>query len=234
MHTEVKIPARYNGPPASGNGGYSCGVLAAFINGPARVRLHVPPPLDTPLRVVETAAGGVELYDGDTLVGSGVPAPVELDIPPAPSLEEAEAAAGRYLCYEDHTFPTCFVCGPGRPGHDGLGLFPGSVTSWNLLACPWSPTPDLLDDAGNIRPEIVWSALDCPGYFAAMGKNIRPAVLGELDGELRVAIPGDHPLIVYSWPLGEDGRKLYAGTAIATAAGEVLASSRSTWILLRQ
>jgi hypothetical protein len=234
MSAEVTIPARYNGPSASGNGGYSCGVLAAFITGPARVRLHVPPPLDTPLRVIETAAGGVEMYDGDTLVGSGSPASVDLDVLPAPLLEEAEAATGRYLCYEDHNFPTCFVCGPGRPGHDGLGLFPGPVSSWNLLACPWSPGADLLDDGGDIRPEIVWAALDCPGYFAAMGENIRPAVLGELDGELRAAVPGGHPLIVYSWPLGEYGRKLYAGTAIATAAGDILASSRSTWILLKQ
>ena len=42
MSTQVTIPARYNGPPDSGNGGYSCGVLAAFIDGPARVRLHSP------------------------------------------------------------------------------------------------------------------------------------------------------------------------------------------------
>ena len=42
----LSIPARFNGPPASGNGGYSCGVLAACVAGPARVRLHAPPPLD--------------------------------------------------------------------------------------------------------------------------------------------------------------------------------------------
>ena len=46
MDRSVIIPSRFNGPPDSGNGGYSCGVLAAFIDGPARVRLHVPPPLD--------------------------------------------------------------------------------------------------------------------------------------------------------------------------------------------
>jgi hypothetical protein len=72
-----------------------------------------------------------------------------------PALEEAEAATGRYLCYADHNLPTCFVCGPGRSGHDGLGLFPGPISSWDLLACPWSPGVDLLDDAGDIRPEIV-------------------------------------------------------------------------------
>lgn len=234
MSAEVTIASQYNGPPNSGNGGYTCGVLAAFLGGPARVRLHVPPPLNTALRVVETAAGGVEMYDGDTLVGSGAPAAVDLDIPAAPSLEQAEEATARYLCYEDHNFPTCFVCGPERIDHDGLELFPGPVSDWNLLACPWQPAADCLDTAGTVRPEIVWSALDCPGYFAAMGEYIRPAVLGELVGDIHADVPGGERLVVYSWPLGEEGRKFYAGTAIATAAGEVLASSRSTWILLNR
>ena len=234
MSSEVSIPGRFNGPPSSGNGGYSCGVLAAFIEGPARIRLHAPPPLDAPLRVTVTDAGDVEMHDGETLVGSGISASVDLELLPAPSLEEADAASERFVCYENHVFPTCFVCGPGRPAHDGLELFPGPVSNWNLLACPWRPEADLLDDAGNTRPEVVWSALDCPGYFAAMGENIRPALLGELHGELRATVPGDQPLVVYCWPLGGEGRKLYAGTAIATAAGEVLACSKSTWILLKQ
>jgi hypothetical protein len=58
-------------------------------------------------------------------------------------------------------------------------------------------------------------------------------VLGELAGELRARASGDPPLVVYAWPLGEDGRKFFAGAAIATADGEVLACSRSTWIALR-
>ena len=36
--------------------------------------------------------------------------------------------------------------------------------------------------------------------------------------------------VVASWPLGEDGRKLYAGTALFSAAGELLAIARQTWI----
>ena len=233
MQAETTIPARYNGPPTSGNGGYSCGVLAAYINGPARVRLHVPPPLDVVLQVVDSAGGGVEMYDGDTLVGGAVPVALELDIPAAPTLEQAQAAMGRYPCYAGHSFPTCFVCGPERPDHDGLEIFPGQVTDSVVLACPWQPAVDMLDTGGCVRPEIVWSALDCPGYFAAMGERLRPAVLGELAGELFAPVHGAEPLVVYAWPLGEDGRKSYAGTAIATASGEVLAASRSTWIDLK-
>ena len=36
-----------------------------------------------------------------------------------------------------------------------------------------------------------------------------------------------------SWPLGEDGRKLYAGTALFAADGALLALARQTWIAPR-
>ena len=66
MTAHVSIPGRFNGPPESGNGGYSCGVLAAYIEGPARIRLHVPPPLDTPLEVRADPGGNMAMYDGET------------------------------------------------------------------------------------------------------------------------------------------------------------------------
>ena len=229
----LNIPARFNGPPTSGNGGYSCGVLAAFVDGPARVRLLVPPPLDTELQVTVHEDGRVDMFDDETLVGTGTPCQLALEVPAAPTLEQAQKAREGYACYHDHVFDTCFVCGPGRPAHDGLELFPGPVDNWQLIACSWQPSPDLLDEQGLIRHEILWSALDCPGYFAAMGENIRPAVLGELDGELLEPVAGSDPLVVYAWPMGEDGRKLYAGTAIARPDGTVVARSRSTWIVLK-
>jgi hypothetical protein len=39
--------------------------------------------------------------------------------------------------------------------------------------------------------------------------------------------------VVTSWPLGEHGRKRFAGTALFAADGEVLAIGRQTWILPR-
>jgi hypothetical protein len=229
----ITIPGRFNGPPTTANGGYSCGLLAAFIEGAARVRLHVPPPLDREMRVVESEGGLVEMYDGDTLVGSAVPAKETVIPPPAPSLEQAADATRRFIARHGHPLGTCFVCGPDRPARDGLELFTGPVEDWSLLACPWEPADDLLDTTGQVRPELVWAALDCPGYFAAIGSELRLALLGELYAELRSPVPGGEPLVAFSWPIGEDGRKLYAGAAVATAAGEVLACSRSTWILPR-
>jgi hypothetical protein len=40
----VTIPARFNGPHESGNGGYSAGALAAFLDGAAEVSLRRPVP----------------------------------------------------------------------------------------------------------------------------------------------------------------------------------------------
>jgi hypothetical protein len=233
MPATVTIPARFNGPPDSGNGGYSCGLLAARINGPARVRLHRPPPLDRALTVREDG-DALAMLDGDELVGSAVAAPLRLDPPAPPTLARAREATRRYPCYEGHVFPTCFVCGPGRPGEDGLGLFPGPVRDGRLLACPWRPAADLLAADGAVRPEIVWAALDCPGYFACFGEHVRPAVLGELHAERHGPVPGGEELVVYAWPLGKDGRKYFAGSAVARPGGEVLAAARATWIELKR
>ena len=39
--------------------------------------------------------------------------------------------------------------------------------------------------------------------------------------------------VVVGWPLGEDGRKLFAGTALLGADGETLATARQVWIVPR-
>lgn len=233
MHNQtLTIDSRFNGPPTSGNGGYSCGALAALVPGAAKVRLHTPPPLDTVLRVDQRDDGALGLYEDDRLVASAAPCQIDLDVPPAPSLDQARDASTRFARYQDHVFDTCFVCGPGRPAHDGLELFPGPVTDWSLLACPWTPAADMLDEDGNVLPEIIWSALDCPGYFAVARERLLKALLGELEGEIMHAVPGKDTLIVFSWPVQEEGRKAYAGTAIAQQDGTILARSRSTWITL--
>lgn len=229
----VTIPARYNGPPDSGNGGYSCGLLASFIDGTARVRLHRPPPLDTALRVARDDEGAAHMYLGDDLVGSAVPAELTLEVPQAPTLQAARAATADYVGHRRHTFPSCYVCGPGRPAHDGLALFTGPAGSWQLLASPWRPAADTLDRRGAVRSEILWAALDCPGYFACMGAEPRAAVLGELTAQVQQAVAGDQELIVFAWPLGREGRKHWSGTAIADADGHVLAKARATWIELK-
>jgi hypothetical protein len=234
MSAQLSIPARFNGPPNSGNGGYSCGILAAHISGAAKVRLHVPPPLDTDLELKNNEDGSVAMHHGDTLVGSGMATDLTLDCPTPPTLEEARDARSRSALYIEHQLADCFVCGTNRDPADGLCLHPGPVADWSLLACEWQPTSDLLDAKGNVREEIIWSALDCPGYNGCYGNETVISLLGELSCRILSDVPGDETLIVYCWPLGRDGRKGWGGAALANQQGEVLAYSQSLWIELKK
>ena len=223
MEPPLVIDGRYNGPEGSGNGGYTCGLVAARVGGPAEVTLRMPPPLDRPLRV-EREGERARVLDGAALVAEGAPGRAEVDVPAPPSLDEAERASKRYTGFERHHFPTCFVCGPRRSEGDGLRIFPGPVEGRDIVAAPWT--------AREIRPEIVWAALDCPGAFAVGFSERGETVLGRMAAEI-VALPepGER-CIVIAWPLGEDGRKLYAATALFSG-GRLLGRARQTWILPR-
>lgn len=227
----VTIPARFNGPPTSGNGGYSAGLVAAFIEGAASVRLHSPPPLETPLQV-NSSAQGVEVLHGETLVASGRQVQLDIEVPTAPDLETAHVAREGFPGFKHHLYPTCFVCGPGRPLGDGLELYAGPVAGSALYACPWRPAADLLDENGSVLPVFIWSALDCPSGFGAFGDHKRNMLLGELALEQYAPVPGGEELVVFAWPLGSERRKFYGGAAVANGRGETLAAARATWIAI--
>ena len=91
MNTDIIIDRRFRGPSQSGNGGYSCGVLAEHVPGTVEVTLRAPPPLDRPLRV-ERDEAGASMFDGDTLVAIARPATLDLDVPPPPTPEASAAA----------------------------------------------------------------------------------------------------------------------------------------------
>ena len=222
MTETVTIPRRFNGPPDSANGGYASGVVAALLGGEAEVTLRSPPPLDTPLDVVRRNAS-VELRDAETLVAVGEPVELALEVPEPVSVEQAEAARKRYAGFERHAYSTCFTCGPDRA--DGLGIFPGPVAGRELVAAPWLPL------AGEIAPELVWAALDCPSGWAVDEWGRQDVLLGRLAAKLLVPVRGGEPHVVIGWPRGSEGRKRYAGSAIFTANGELVAYSRSTWIV---
>jgi len=58
--TTLRVPARFRGPPSSGNGGWTSGALAEASGfDPVTVRLLAPPPLDTPLDLVPVDGSGV-------------------------------------------------------------------------------------------------------------------------------------------------------------------------------
>jgi len=229
----VTIDSRFNGPDGSANGGYACGLVAGLMSGDATVRLRAKPPLDTPLSVVRTDEG-VELHDGDTFVAQGLASTATWEeIPAPPSLEEARAAQERYTGFHAHVFPRCFVCGPEREAGDGLRLFAGPVEDRPMAACTWSPGSGVLTPDGTVDPVFVWAALDCPSFFGLKVPYDKLFLLAEMSAKLERPVPGNEPLIVYGWGRSTEGRKHYAGAAIATAEGTVLAHAQHLWIEAR-
>jgi hypothetical protein len=227
--TEIVVAARFNGPPDSGNGGYTCGLVAAAYALPrAEVTLRRPPPLDTPLRVED---GGV--YDAERLVATAAEAaePVNAARPDFPGYDAARGAQRRYAGLRDHPFPTCFSCGPARS--DGLGLAPGPVGDAHVAAT-WAPHPSLADGDGVVATEFVWAALDCPGAWALMQTDEAPIVLGRFAVEVTGTVRAGQPHVVSGWRAKDrEGRKHFAGTALYDAAGTLLATGRATWVALQ-
>jgi hypothetical protein len=219
---EVVIDGKFRGPTQSANGGYTCGLLASFMHGPATVTLRLPPPLERPLEVVTD--GPLELLDGEAVVAEAEPTELELDIPDPIAFEEAAAAALPEGDRES-VFPECFVCGWAR--EDGMRIYPGPVEGRNLFAATWVPGTDL------ISSEFVWAALDCPGAYALhFGERGNP-VLGRLAAQVEHLPHAAERCVVLGWPLGEDGRKLFAGTALFGEDGRTLGAARATWIVPR-
>jgi hypothetical protein len=227
----VVIEPRFHGPPESGQGGYTCGLLAREIAGAAEVSLRLPPPLERPLTLDRDGEGALLLRDGDAIVAEARPATLELEVPPAVGLAEAQGAVARFEGFTRHAFPTCFACGPGRAEGDGLRLFPGEVEGREVIACPWTPDPALAGENGDVLAEFVWAALDCPTAFACDMSS--PIVLARLTGRIDRGIRAGEPHVITAWHLGRDGRKHHGACAIATADGEVLALSRALWIQLK-
>ena len=107
----TQIDSRYNGPPASANGGYACGMLGTLLDDVAEVTLRSPPPLDTPLSLVELAEGW-DAYHQETLIAQVRPGTIDIDIPKPVSIELATEASRGYPAYSGHPFPSCIVMSP--------------------------------------------------------------------------------------------------------------------------
>lgn len=225
----LTIERRFRGPPGSGNGGYVCGMLAGLLDGQgAEVTLRKPPPLDTAMTVERRADGSIALLHEGALVAEAKPGNPGIEAPPAPDFADAEAASRRFIGWQFHAFPGCFVCGPEREAGDGLRIFPGP-TGMHMVAAPWSPDEGLAGPDGAVRPEFLWAALDCPGAFAAMGDRPGTFLLGRFTVELRGTVRPVERCTLAGWQIAADGRKRHVGTALYDAAGAVAGIGRAVW-----
>ena len=236
MSETLTIPARFNGPSGSANGGYTCGLVAGLLKAEvASVSLRTPPPLELPLAVVR-ADGGLELRDQDEVVAEGAPDELLLDVPDAVSPERAAEAsrAGREHWTKSHPFPGCVVCGPQREAGDGMRVFPGELDD-GLFAAEWTPDESLSAGDGRVHPECVWAALDCPtsAPVANFGEG-PPMVLARLTARIGCPVRVGEAHALVSWPLAVDGRKRHAACALFDSEGRLLCASRALWIELKR
>jgi hypothetical protein len=220
----VTIDRRYRGPLRSANGGYACGILGSRIGPGAEVTLRLPPPLEQPL-TIRREGERLVLEDGDRLVADAVAGDPGLEPPSPPDPAAAAAAAEGVGAFGPPGFAECFVCGTREDG-SGLGIHPGPVPGRaGLVATTWH--------AHDVSPEVVWAAIDCPGAYAAGDHGRGDVVLGRMSARIDRLPEEGEPCVVVGWPLGEEGRKLFAGTAIYGRDGAPLAVARQVWILPR-
>jgi hypothetical protein len=222
VRVEILLERRFRGPLTSANGGYACGRLAAFVDADeVEVTLRLPPPLERPL-VVRGEGGGVVLLDGDAVVAEARPGSVSVAVPEAVSLAEAEAARERHVRVGDPVFYECFTCGVREEG-DGLAVHVGAVAGRE----PLHAAPVTFVESA---PEIAWAAIDCPGAYATGLPGRGGAVLGRMTARVERAPVRGEECVVVAWPLGQDGRKHFAGTALFGEDGALLAAARQVWI----
>ena len=220
------VPARFNGPAGSGNGGWSAGALAAYVDadgGAVEVTLRQPPPLDTPMEVVEDDGVLTAMHEGAPALVARRAALAPEGVP-AVSMALAREAATRYPGLEQHPFPTCFTCGTEREPGDGLRIFPGRVDDLDgrpRVAAPWV--------TGEADLRVVWAALDCSGAWAADMED-RMMVLGRMTAEvLGTPVAGEEHVVV-GLARGSEGRKHRTATTVVDPRGAVLGRAEQVWI----
>lgn len=230
MPDTVVIDRRFRGFDKVAQGGYSSGLLARRLPGPARVKLRGAVPMEEPL-LVEADGEQVQLRAESGVLAEAEPAELSIEVPERVSLERAAAVASTFPGHRAHPYPECFCCGPARDPGDGLRIFPAPLEESDLLAALWDPGEDLGED-GLLPPEIVWAAFDCPQLWALMlsspPDSTDHVVTASLETEIHRPVAAAGRYVVVSWPIGVEGRRHYAGAALLDAEGTILAVSRQT------
>ena len=236
-HTNTRIERvapRFCGPPGSGNGGYTVGMLGKHVGREVEVTLKRPIPLDEALQVRIDERSGATLDQHGTEIASARRADLDIDIPDAVSFSQASAARSSFPGFSAHPFPGCFVCGTGRCLDDGMCLFTGPVGE-GLVASSWIPSGEFASAEGVIAPELICSALDCPGAWALIDRYGigGPLVLGRMTYRFERPILAGERYVVMGWALGREGRKTFCGTGVYDVDGKICAVAGATWIQLK-
>ena len=122
---------------------------------------------------------------------------------------------------------TSASCAAPAPRETASRSTPGRVAGRDdgLVATTWV--------AKDVRPEIVWAVIDCPGAYSLHGDGRGDPLLARITARVdRLPEEGER-CVVAAWPLDEDGRKRHAATALYGEDGLPIAVSRQLWIAPR-
>ena len=229
--TSLTVAARFAGPPRSGNGGYTAGLVAEHVSPgqPVTVTLRRPPPLDTNLRLVRDGPT-TKLLDADEVVAEASEDAFSGDPVETVDVTVAREAEAAYQGLVDHPFPNCFACGPARD--DGLRLAPGMISP-GRTACVWVPDASLAatEEADLAAVRFAWAAMDCPGGWTS-DLDARPLVLGRMTAVCAEPPIIGRPHVIVAALVGEDGRKTFTASTLYDDDGRVLGRAEHTWIAI--
>jgi hypothetical protein len=232
--TRLTVERRFCGPPDHANGGYVGGLLFEMLDPPnqcAQVTLRRPLPVESEVEARPARRGGVDLVAGGEVLVEAEPANLSMEIHPPVPFADAGRAARDLPDGAAFQFRGCFVCGADRGPRDGLGIRPGPVPKRTTVAAPWIPDHGLTGPGDLVRQRYVWAALDCPGAYALHlnGAGDEPLVLGRMTAKVIHPLAAGERCVVTAWPIGADGRRLFAGTAIHNEQGWLVALTTQTW-----
>jgi hypothetical protein len=245
----VVIPDRFRGPPKSGNGGYVCGVFGGLLTGgrydlperrAAEVTLRAPIPLDQAI-AVRRDGEKLTAYHGETLLVEAALTDLQLNVPEPASYEQALAVRDKSvsLTVGHHPWlgeqrkgfhPICVCCGAELAPEDGLHVYAAHVPERKQVAAAWSCHSAFADADGYVPPELICTALDCPGQFAWLAEGTRTGLLGRLTARVERKVRAGDRCVVIGWTLGNEGRKYYSGTALFDERGDLCAYAKAVWI----
>lgn len=232
----ILVNPRHNGPPASGHGGISAGLLAAELGRAVGetgvvVRLRAPVPLGRPLEPRRHPDGGVTAYDADTAIATAKALPEPLDVGGFPDLADdvVRAAEQRWVTEraDYNPFPSCFGCGTERS--DGWRLSPGLVEGQELFATSWrSP-----QDASDIAPWASWAVLDCTQVGPVIDAATPPSAMltGELACRTLRPVVAAGRYVAVSRRTDLVGKKVFTEGALVDDR-DLVAVARAIWFVL--
>jgi hypothetical protein len=245
----VLVPERFRGPPKSGNGGYVCGLFGGLLtrgrydlpeHRAAEVTLRAPVPLDQPI-AVRHLGESLTAHHGETLIAEATLATLALEVPEPATWDEALAVrdTSPSLALGMHPWlggvrkgfhPVCFCCGAELAPDEGLHVYAARVPERRQVAAAWACDPALAGDDGQVPPEMLCAALDCPGQFAWLAEGTRTGLLGRLTARVEHPVRAGERCVVIGWTMGNEGRKFYAGTALFDERQRLCAYAKAVWI----